>query len=422
MGLKKQGTEMTVSSSNIKSNITKLKNKVLSINKDEIFCSQALDELYGLVERLNNLDLNSHKSKEILLSQSFANRFITKLNKNLNLETITNNSLLKDILMANYIVKITYHNLVEFGYRSESELAILAENITDLKIKNEEYDELLNKASKLKSFENEISDIEEILENIKSLNQEIEENRNSISEKLNQCSEETESITELKESSEETLQLIQSNQQLINEQLKEIEEQKNLFDKNKSTLAEIINRNERQFEIQHSEIQKIINDANRASMAGSFKRRKDEITKGIWLLDSITYTVLIVIFYCLWNIFNSSYHNDMFSIHFITRISVMSPLIWLAWITSRKSTYQTIIREDYAYKYSSAMAFEGYKKQTQEISPDLQKKLLEIAIVNLGDNPIRLYNNKVKHTPIDYEKIIEELKLFSKDKLDDSLK
>lgn len=39
----------------------------------------------------------------------------------------------------------------------------------------------------------------------------------------------------------------------------------------------------------------------------------------------------------------------------------------MAWIKA----YLFRMREDYAYKYSAAMAFEGYKKQIQEQDPEL---------------------------------------------------
>ena len=104
---------MIISASALKGNISKLKTRVLEIDKDDTLICAALGELYGLVERLNQLDVGVLTKKEILIAQEFANRFITKQNKNdLNSERLNNDSLLKDIFMATYIIKVDYQNIV----------------------------------------------------------------------------------------------------------------------------------------------------------------------------------------------------------------------------------------------------------------------------------------------------------------------
>lgn len=65
------------------------------------------------------------------------------------------------------------------------------------------------------------------------------------------------------------------------------------------------------------------------------------------------------------------------------------------------------MREDYAYKYSAAMAFEGYKKQIQEQDPTLQQQLLQIALDNLGKNPTAVFDKELQSTPL--ETIIESV-------------
>lgn len=146
---------------NLKTNITKLKTKVLEIDEKNIIVCEALDELYGLVERLNQLNTDDLRKQEVLLAQGFANRFITKQNKNkLSSEELINNSLLKDILMATYIIKVAYQNMNVPGYRTEAELAILSENISNLKEQKIEYEDLLEKAGKLSKLESSIDDAE----------------------------------------------------------------------------------------------------------------------------------------------------------------------------------------------------------------------------------------------------------------------
>lgn len=77
----------------------------------------------------------------------------------------------------------------------------------------------------------------------------------------------------------------------------------------------------------------------------------------------------------------------------------------VAWIKAKERAYLFRMREDYAYKYSAAMAFEGYKKQVQvqeqEQDPKLHQQLLQIAVDNLGINPTKVFDKDLKSTPLE---------------------
>lgn len=181
---------------NLKTNITKLKTKVLEIDEKNIIVCEALDELYGLVERLNQLNTDDLRKQEVLLAQGFANRFITKQNKNkLSSEELINNSLLKNILMATYIIKVAYQNMIEPGYRTEAELAILSENISNLKEQKIEYEDLLEKAGKLSKLESSIDDAEQTLQGITEIRTEVLNYKDIISSKAETAELTLEKIT-----------------------------------------------------------------------------------------------------------------------------------------------------------------------------------------------------------------------------------
>ena len=75
-----------------------------------------------------------------------------------------------------------------------------------------------------------------------------------------------------------------------------------------------------------------------------------------------------------------------------------APLIWLGWLSTRQIGILSKIRQDYNYKACTALAFEGYKKELSEANDlTLSKQLLETAIRNFGENPIRLYGGKDDH-------------------------
>lgn len=415
---------MIISAGALKGNISKLKTRVLEIDRDDTLICAALGELYGLVERLNQLDVGVLTKKEILIAQEFANRFITKQNKNdLNSERLNNDSLLKDIFMATYIIKVAYQNIVEPVHRTEAELAALSEDINNLIKQKEEYKSLLKKAEALSNLEKSIDKAEDTIVKISEINEEVEDYKEKISELAESAKSELDEISDNHGQSEKLVTEININKQRIDEQIELNNKNDEKIEENFNNLNKLIDSTKKQFEEQHNEIQRIIDDANRASMAGSFKTRKTEITSTLRWLDSITYMVLLSICILLVFFFTVSYSDKGFSItEFLSRIPITLPLIWLAWLTSRKSAYLSRIREDYAYKYSSAMAFEGYKKQVQEISPDLLGKLLEIAVNNLGDNPTRLYNDKVKHTPFDVDTLSDLIKSLPKDKIEELFK
>ena len=406
---------------NLKTNITKLKTKVLEIDEKNIIVCEALDELYGLVERLNQLNTDDLRKQEVLLAQGFANRFITKQNKNkLSSEELINNSLLKNILMATYIIKVAYQNMIEPGYRTEAELAILSENISNLKEQKIEYEDLLEKAGKLSKLESSIDDAEQTLQGITEIRTEVLNYKDIISSKAENAELTLEKITKNHELSSRYVVEIDENNKQITYQIKQLEENEKSYQSAFTDLEQFIVDTKKEFNKQKDEIQEIIDDANRASMAGSFLKRKNEITSSIRLFDFCTVVFLLSIVVILGYIFSSSYNEDVFSLTlFFSKIPITLPLFWLAWLASRKSAYLTRIREDYAYKYSSAMAFEGYKKQVQEISPELQERLLEIAVKNLGDNPIRLYKDKIKHTPIDLEAFFDLIKSLPAEKIEE---
>ena len=68
------------------------------------------------------------------------------------------------------------------------------------------------------------------------------------------------------------------------------------------------------------------------------------------------------------------------------RLPVVAPVVWLAWFAAKQYGYASRLSEDYAYKAASAMAFEGYKRESTDDATKL--KLLETAINNFGDNPM----------------------------------
>ncbi|HED4417473.1 TPA: hypothetical protein R4327_002007, partial [Pasteurella multocida] len=114
-----------------------------------------------------------------------------------------------------------------------------------------------------------------------------------------------------------------------------------------------------------------------------------------------------------------STQDNLNILQFLAKSIVTIPLLVIAWLKAKERAYLFRLREDYNYKYSSAMAFEGYKKQVQEQDPALHQQLLQIAVDNLGVNPTKVFDKDLKSTPL--ETIIDGVgKRF--DKAVDSIK
>lgn len=147
------------------------------------------------------------------------------------------------------------------------------------------------------------------------------------------------------------------------------------------------------------EIQDTIESANRKGMAGSFKSRKDELDAPIRIWGGIFIVAIVAIFLIGYH-FLSPYLSSTATVDkvdMLLKIALVSPFVWLAWMSVKQYGYLSRIQEDYAYKYASAMAFEGYKKQAKDIDEDLLRQLLAVSVENLSQNPIRLFSSKDNH-------------------------
>lgn len=97
-------------------------------------------------------------------------------------------------------------------------------------------------------------------------------------------------------------------------------------------------------------------------------------------------------------------------------MALTAPFVWLGWFSARQYGYTSRLREDYAYKEASAKSFEGYKREAKEVDQEMLQKLLEQAIKNFGDNPIRIYDGHENHgSPFHefFEKILKDEKAMN---------
>ena len=171
---------------------------------------------------------------------------------------------------------------------------------------------------------------------------------------------------------------------------------------------------------QQDYIQKTIEDVSRAGMAGSFKKRKDELrwTQFTWsFLTIISVGGLIWLSYSIMRPFLDGQEINFNQLYL--KIPVIASAVWLGWFCSKQYGFTARIREDYAYKYAISLAFEGYKNETRQIDEDLLQKLIHLTIFNISKSPVSIFDTKNNHgTP--YNELIATLsKYILKDKNND---
>ncbi len=151
-----------------------------------------------------------------------------------------------------------------------------------------------------------------------------------------------------------------------------------------------------EFEAHRNKINDLLGDANRTGMAASFTTRKGELVAPMQAWIAVFGASIAGLFYM-----GVTYLAPILSsgdwAQLPARLALTAPLVWLGWFAVKQYGYTSRLREDYAYKEASAKSFEGYKREAGELDKAMLNNLMETAIKNLGDNPIRIYSGHDNH-------------------------
>ena len=243
--------------------------------------------------------------------------------------------------------------------------------IDDLKIK---HDLAIKNDAVINEF---VESVDEIDENLTGTNEKIAVWKSEIQSIKEDIIIKQADISKLKKEIEQILEASLANKSDIKTQIESLNTQIDLNNK-------------------HQEhIQNTIEDVSRYGMAGSFKKRKDELKWAQWIWAGATLFSLVGLLIISYSIMEPLLKNGLSDINqLFFKIPIFASAVWLGWFCSRQYGFNTRIREDYAYKYAISMAFEGYKKETKDINPDLLEKLIELTIFNTARSPERIFNTK----------------------------
>lgn len=393
----------------VKTSLKKLKKLIdEKINKeykwlDTVTSIEIMEELDKLALLLDKFD-EIEQSLEVAYAKYHCSKLIKKLESTLNKKRETKKwhqrdliSFVAHLVKLRLTIKELYLIEVKGEFRSEEERQAISADITKIKENLSEHialeNQLIEDKQKLVKLQTTLSNLKESYEETQSQADEITEWHTELSPIKDNLIASSDTATKLLGNISTLANTAEQAKPKIEQYHKEIEAMIKLFKKQKE------------------EIQEIIEDANRASMAGSFKKQADDInTKMKWADGFLIGSLIITAGISLWG-FNSSLITQTISDgqvqtvfdwgQFIAKSAISLPFLIVAWIKSKERAYLFRLREDYGYKYSSAMAFEGYRKQVQEQSPELEEQLLQIAVDNLGANPTKVFEKDLKSTPIE---------------------
>jgi len=250
----------------------------------------------------------------------------------------------------------------------------------------------------------------------------VEESGEKVAETLAGILENQKNSTESLEATQESQKEADTHEQNIRALVNDFTNLKAQLEANKKTQSELFAA----FEAYREKINRLLEDANRTGMAASFTNRRR------WLIVPLlawlgVFGISIYGLVQMGSTFiepllnsgttpSSAPLSTAYWEKLPLRLALTAPLIWLGWFSAKQYGYTSRLREDYSYKEASAMSFEGYKREAREVDPEMLKKLLEQAIKNLGDNPIRIYDGHDNHgSPFQefFEKILKDEKAMN---------
>lgn len=244
-----------------------------------------------------------------------------------------------------------------------------------------------------------------------------EEAASKITELQNNATNKVESIDVYIEELKSDKELVNGYANQIHEMVSSFSDLKSELENGKTTQNELFS----EFEKYRKQAEAILERTNQASLAGSFISRKNQLRwsqvfwggifmSSIGLLSCIGF-ILIFPNFPFEALINPSPNMspDIWKA-MLQHLPLTAPLIWLGWFAARQYGFSSRLGEDYAFKVATAMAFEGYKREANEAGGKIYEKLLETAIDNFGDNPLRIFNDHANHASPTHELLEKVMK------------
>ena len=179
------------------------------------------------------------------------------------------------------------------------------------------------------------------------------------------------------------------------ERLEEIEEYKKKIELLYRECEELKNKSAQAYSITNSN-----------GLAGSFKERAKQLSKSsnCWIAG------LILSLIALWwigsnqveklqNLYMRENVNTVAVIlQSITALLSITAPLWFAWLSTSQIHKLFKLSEDYGFKSSVSQSYEGYRKETADISEEMLKDLMGSLLKIMNDEPLRLVKDDTNAT------------------------
>lgn len=166
-----------------------------------------------------------------------------------------------------------------------------------------------------------------------------------------------------------------------------------------------------------ADAEKALTSATAAGLAKEFETRRKDLfkTQNYWvggLVISLLLALVIAFFR-----FNSIQEllikpgqatgSIIFLNILVSALSIAAP-VWFAWVSTKQIGYCFRLSEDYGFKASIAAAYEGFRKEIEQLpqeegsdmEDDLRIKLLDSILKTLDERPLRYVEQKVHGSPL----------------------
>lgn len=154
-----------------------------------------------------------------------------------------------------------------------------------------------------------------------------------------------------------------------------------------------------------------------ASLATAFRNKKKEMVNTAWFWN-ITFIASLVAMASLAIFYHDKQIDDAiirygYLISLLLKLPFLAPLFWLAYFAQGRSGLYSRLADDYGYKESISIAFEGYKKQIWEMvaadktkNPDPKEVLVTHTLNAINNDPERIHG-VYKPPKVPLQEIIE---------------
>ncbi|MCO6509084.1 MAG: hypothetical protein J6578_09930 [Snodgrassella sp.] len=408
-----------------------ISNKKIFIDKNQDLCNFSnfeafpaisLNEIYDLIDNLIN--------KILQLKGENVNTIIKYLNNNLDY-------FIQKIINCREKLILNLKNPRNFQYFNSLiiTLILLENTISSYNITTSHFKRNLIKLDK---------DIDSQRSNIYRL-ENIVQSMQSVIKKINNIEEISDSLNSIKKQylnlSNELTKLEENSKSEINKSIGGFEKElENIKIKAQESLDEL-NQQNIQAEEMLNQCKKSRDDSAKAygiaitnGLAGSFKARAKFLNYSTygWIIG------LILSLLALWWIggnqvqdLKNLYDKQNISsiailLQALTTILSISAPLWFAWLSTTQINKLFKLAEDYGFKSSVSQSYEGYRKETSDISPELQQDLIKSLLKIINDEPLRLVKDEsISNTPYEhmFNNIIEKISSNkSSEKKNDNIK